>query len=345
MAELKRHYKHGCKQLFKKVAKMIEKSCIPCDRAVDLRSNMPAIEIFRDDLHAELKSLIGFKDKDRSLTQADVICDWLPFETPGKLIKHLVAPVDPDPDPDTGPLRGRKKTKAGITAVVKIPTRADIRTHINTLHMEGFDPRSYSQKGYILRGSIKTDGYCVQLLALKVRELLSVQYKRYPSEVLPDQLLTTTAGTCDFLTEVRNVFQTKEDVERLLGCTADQADTISYLGIDLGQACVASAYSILPSDKEPKIGGRRRHCGRKKRGSRGRKNRGSGRGRVTKDTRVGGERHINLAAKQKAVAQPTLKHRAWMEAQKNAVLVEPAGQDGIQPSTSSTKATTQAQEG
>ena len=34
-----------------------------------------------------------------------------------------------------------------------------------------------------------------------------------------------------------------------------------------------------------------------------------------------------------------------MEAQKNTVLVEPAGQDGIQPSTSSTKATTQAQEG
>ncbi|KAG0098493.1 hypothetical protein BGZ93_011315 [Podila epicladia] len=326
-AELKRHYKHGCKQLSEKNGFM-----------TFTEIELGAFFHKRDDLHPELESLIGFKDNDRSLTQADVICDWLPFESPGKLIKHLVAPVDPDPDPITGPLCGRKKTEAGIATVVKIPTRADIRTHINTLCTEGFDPRSYTQKGYILCGSIKTDGYSMQLLTFKVCELLSVQYKRYPSEVLPDRLLTTTSGTGDFLTEVHNVFQTKEDVERLLGCTSDQADTISYLEIDLGQACVASAYAILPSYKEPRIGGHRRHRGHKKRGSRGRKNRGSRCGRVTKDTRARGKRHINLAAKQKAVALPTLKHRAWMEVQKNAVLVEPTGQDGIQ-------ATTQAQEG
>ncbi|KAF9319607.1 hypothetical protein BG003_008714 [Podila horticola] len=45
-----------------------------------------------------------------------------------------------------------------------------------------------------------------------------------------------------------------------------------------------------------------------------------------------------------SVARPTLKHRAWMEAQKNAVLVEPTGQDDIQPFTSSANATTRAQE-
>ncbi|KAF9369356.1 hypothetical protein CPB97_003663, partial [Podila verticillata] len=170
------------------------------------------------------------------------------------------------------------------------------------------------------------DGYTVQVLAFKVRELLSVQYKCYPSEVLPDRLLTTTAGMGNFLAKVHNVFQTKEDVEHLLGCAADQADTISCLSNDLSQACIASAYSILPSDKELRIGRRRRHRGRKKRGSRG-------------------EQHINLAAKQKAATRPMLKHSAWMEAQKNAVLVEPARQDGVQPSTSSAKATTQAQEG
>ncbi|KAF9160306.1 hypothetical protein DFQ26_005691, partial [Actinomortierella ambigua] len=72
------------------------------------------------------------------------------------------------------------------------------------------------QKGYILRGSIKTDGYSIQTLAFKVRELLSVRFKRprYQPEVLPDLLVTTIAGTCDPLTEARNAFATKEDVER-----------------------------------------------------------------------------------------------------------------------------------
>lgn len=115
----------------------------------------------------------------------------------------------------------------------------------------------------------------MQVLAFKVRELLSVQYKCYPSEVLPDRLLTTTAGMGNFLAKVHNVFQTKEDVEHLLGCAADRADTISCVSNDLSQACIASAYSILPSDKELRIGRRRRHRGRKKRGSRGRKKTGT----------------------------------------------------------------------
>ncbi|KAG0059120.1 hypothetical protein BGZ92_006999, partial [Podila epicladia] len=183
-----------------------------------------------------------------------------------------------------------------------------------------FDPRAYAQKGYLLRGSIKTNGYQLQVLAFKLRELLSVRYKRYSSDLLPDRLLTTTAGTDDHLTEVRNVFKTKEDVERLLGCTADQLASVSYLGIDLGQACVVGSYAYLPPGKEPK-GGRNRHRGRRKRGSRGRKPRGSKCSKVKTDSRAkSGMRHINLVAKQKAVAQPTLKHRRWMETQKAKAL-------------------------
>ncbi|KAF8920072.1 hypothetical protein BGZ58_004460 [Dissophora ornata] len=140
----------------------------------------------------------------------------------------------------------------------------------------GFDPRSYHEKGYFLRGSIKTDGYQLQLLAYKVRELNSVKYKRYHTDLLPDRLLTTTASTGDHLIEVRNVFKSKADVKRLLGCTDDDTDQVSYLDIDLSQAFVVGTYSSIPQDKNPKIGKRRCHRQKKKRGSRGRRNRGSG---------------------------------------------------------------------
>ncbi|KAI8595197.1 hypothetical protein EDD21DRAFT_425368, partial [Dissophora ornata] len=223
-------------------------------------------------------------------------------------------PVAPDVLPS------KKKRKGILTAPVEFLTPDGIRDHINGLRAADFDPRAYAQKGYLLRGGIKTDGHRLQVLAFKLRELLSVRYKRYNSDLLPDRLLSTTAGTDDHLTEVRNVFKTKEDVERLLGCTADQVASVSYLGIDLGQACVVGGYAYLPPDKKPK-GGRNRHRGRRKRGSRGRKPRGSKRGKVKTDSRAeSGERHINLVAKQKAVAQPTLKHRGWMEAQKAKAL-------------------------
>ncbi|KAF9150146.1 hypothetical protein DFQ26_001677, partial [Actinomortierella ambigua] len=188
-----------------------------------------------------------------------------------------------------------------------------IRTHVNSLRTPGFDPRAYTQKGYALRGSIKTDGHRLQVLAFKLRELLSVRYKRYSDDVLPDRLLSTTAGTDDHLTEVRNVFQSKEDVERLLGCPANR---VAYLGIDPGQACVVGAYAYLPSDKDPMFR-RNRHRGCRKRGSRGSKPRGSKRGKVKPDSRCEtGQRHITLVAKQKAVSQPTFKHRSYMEKQK-----------------------------
>ncbi|KAI8597731.1 hypothetical protein EDD21DRAFT_384692 [Dissophora ornata] len=177
----------------------------------------------------------------------------------------------------------------------------------------GFDPRSYHEKGYFLRGSIKTDGYQLQLLAYKVRELNSVKYKRYHTDLLPDRLLTTTASTGDHLIEVRNVFKSKADVKRLLGCTDDDTDQVSYLDIDLSQAFVVGTYSSIPQDKNPKIGKRRCHRQKKKRGSRGRRNRGSGNCRKKSVCREGRQWHINLAAKQKAVAQPpTLKHRSWI---------------------------------
>ncbi|KAG0291453.1 hypothetical protein BGZ96_005178 [Linnemannia gamsii] len=173
----------------------------------------------REELHPILKTLIDFKDK-RKLTQVE------PTGTGYRaLIQHLIAPVDPKTLAGER-LRGRARKNAGVAAAVKIVEFEELREHVNRLRTNEFDPRGYEEKGYFLRGSIKTDGYDLQLLAYKLRELNSVKFKRYRLEVLPDRLLTTTAGTGDYLTEVRNVFKCKTDVERLLGCTYDEIDQV-----------------------------------------------------------------------------------------------------------------------
>ncbi|KAF9947469.1 hypothetical protein BGZ72_010527, partial [Mortierella alpina] len=362
-AELKRHYRHGAVKVSEKVQTMIKKGQLAHNQAVDLTAQEPAIQLFvranatdgrpwrlsplsseehgymtfsekellcflhkRDDLHPVLKKLTGCTDPHRRLSQADLITDWLPFQTPGVLIQRLIAPVDPKTVSGER-LRGRQRKDAGVAAAVRVPDPEELCTHINTLRRDGFDPRTYQEKGYFLSGSIKTDGYNLQVLAFKVRELNSVKYKRYGPAVLPDRLLTTTAGTGDFLTEARNVFKTPADVERLLGCTPDELDKVSYLGLDLGQAFVVGAYAYLPHDKNPR--GRRRRSN-KRRGSRGRRKRGSGRG-VKTISRAGQARHINLAANQKAVARPTLMHRYWMDRQKCAALKTPSDSSTAPP--------------
>ncbi|KAG0012541.1 hypothetical protein BGZ80_011672, partial [Entomortierella chlamydospora] len=246
----------------------------------------------REDLREDLKDLICL-ESDRRLTQEDITRDWLPYVTPGLFIQRLVSPVAPRG------LRGGKKRNAGVATAIKMLTPNAIHEHINMLREQDFDPREYMEKGYILRGSIKTDGHRLQLLAFKVRKLLSVRYKRsgYRSEVPPDSLVSTTAGTGDPLTEARN----------------------------------------------PRIGGRshNRHRGckgdgrRNKGGSRGRRRRGSKQVKEKKPP-ASAMRHIELFSKQKAVSQPTLKHRAWMEAKKRMPLYQTSGKKGDQQSTNST---------
>ncbi|KAF8923272.1 hypothetical protein BGZ58_003142, partial [Dissophora ornata] len=375
-AELRRQYKHGCKELSEKMTMMIKAGKLPRAAEIKLDNKTPAVELFlmlnsltgnewtiaplspvedgyltfseielgaflykKPELHPILKNIIQHTNK-RALTQHDLTQDWLRGQEPGSLIRRLVAPVAPDALPS------KKKCKGVHTVPVEFLTPGDISDHINGLRAPDFDPRAYSQKSYLLRGSIKTNGHQLQVLAFKLRELSSVRYKRYSSDLLPDRLLSTTAGIDDPLTEVRNVFKTKDDVERLLGCTGEQVASISYLGIDPGQACVVGAYAYLPPGKEPKRG-HNRHRGRRKRGSRGRKPRGSRHGKhgkVKRDSRAeSSERHINLSAKQKAVYQPTFKHRRWMEAQKAKALKETSTQPA-ESSTPNNESSTKAEE-
>ncbi|KAF8921699.1 hypothetical protein BGZ58_003994 [Dissophora ornata] len=83
------------------------------------------------------------------------------------------------------------------------------------LDHEDFRPDTYTRKGYFPRGTIRSDGFTLQLLCFKTKELLSVKYERLPDDRLPPRLASTVHGTNDFLTEIRNVLRTKEDMARL----------------------------------------------------------------------------------------------------------------------------------
>ncbi|KAF8937409.1 hypothetical protein BGZ47_009060 [Haplosporangium gracile] len=187
-AELERQYMYGCKELSKKAA-MIKKGKLSSENEIKLNDKVLTIKLF-----LRLNSLTGNK--------------W------------TIAPLSPVED---GYLTF---TEAELGAFFH--KKVELRPTLEKL-IHHTDKRALTQedltcdwfRGYLLRGSIKTDGRQLQVLAFKLRELLSVRYKRYNSDLLPDCLLSTTAGTDDHLTEVRNVFKTKEDVERLLGCTAD----------------------------------------------------------------------------------------------------------------------------
>ncbi|KAF9187611.1 hypothetical protein BGZ51_001195 [Haplosporangium sp. Z 767] len=279
-AELKRRYKYGCKALAEKMAAMIKKDRLSNKDEIKLNDKVPVIELFlrldnltgnkwtiaplspvedgwltfteaeldaffyrKIELHPALEMSIHLTGK-RVLAQEDLARDWLRGQEPGSLIRRLIAFVAPDALPS------KEKRKGIFTAPVEFLTPDGIRDHINGLRTADFDPRAYTQKGYLLCGSVKTDGHRLQVLAFKLRELLPVRYKRYNSDLLLDRLLSTAAGTDDHLAEARNVFKTKKDVERLLGSIADQVAPISYLGIDPGQSCVVDAVAIVGAASE-----------------------------------------------------------------------------------------------
>ena len=96
----------------------------------------------------------------------------------------------------------------------------------------------------MLTGSFKTNGFQLQLSAFKLKELQAVRFRRLPQAAFPPRLTSTVGGTDYFLTEIRNVAKTKEDVARLWPyCPPDK---IKIVGLDPGQAFVVAGSAYLP---------------------------------------------------------------------------------------------------
>ena len=85
-------------------------------------------------------------------------------------------------------------------------TLEDARNHLEHIRGPNFDPHDYSNKGYVLTGSFRTNGLRLQLSAYKLKELQAVRYRRLPEALLPPPRLTSTIGGTDFyLQDIRNI--------------------------------------------------------------------------------------------------------------------------------------------
>ncbi|KAF9115229.1 hypothetical protein BGX30_006373, partial [Mortierella sp. GBA39] len=126
----------------------------------------------------------------------------------------------------------------------------EVRVHLQRIRGVDFEPAAYAERGYVLRGSIRTDGFRIQTLAFNLNELHSVKYRQLSPDKLPCRLTSTLGGTDYFLTEIRNVVSTKQDIARLWDC---EPKSIKILGIDLGQAFVVGASAALPPCKQPSL--------------------------------------------------------------------------------------------
>lgn len=225
------------------------------------------------------------------VSQTDAIM-WLGRVEPGFLINKFLTDIG-------GYTEDERKKRRNFSRSAKRMPLSDIRNHLGPLREDNFDPRTYNTKGYLLQGSIRTDGFRLQVLCFKLNELECVKFRRLPPERLPDRITSTIGGTDYFMSEVRNVVKSKEDVERLWGCDPHQ---IKILGIDLGQAFVVGASALLPSTVVPTATHRPTVEENEQ-------------SPQTKPTTF-----FNLSVKQKAAYQPTLKYRSWLEHRKRQTI-------------------------
>ncbi|KAI8604895.1 hypothetical protein EDD21DRAFT_411633 [Dissophora ornata] len=113
---------------------------------------------------------------------------------------------------------------------------------------------------------------------------------------------------------VLNVVKTKQDVEDLWGCEPEQ---IKILGLDFGQACVLGASALIPKNRHDKRAGANLDPSPVPTPT---PTLTAAPSPTPPNTPPDPATYYNLAFKQKAVYQPTFKHRRWMEEQKNVAL-------------------------
>jgi len=262
--------------------------------------HLPLRRMLQSYAHVDFPSI----EHSDQVTQTDVGL-WLSARTPGLLITSLLTDIGRY----SADQRKKLKNYSKSTFLMSLD---EMKSHLQNIRDDNFEPTSYTEKGYVLRGSIRTDGFRLQVLAFKLNELHSVKYRRLPAEKLPSRLTSTVGGTDHFLTEIRNIVSTKQDVTQLWNC---DPKSIKILGIDLGQAFVVGASAILPTREQPNV------------------EQGQDSGVTTTESSLSSveaeepsPKFFNLAVKQKAVYQPTFKHRRWLERRKGRTV---EGRDSI----------------
>jgi hypothetical protein len=270
------------------------------DKFVTL-SELDLTKIFWPDpdlrLQLQLYALPDFPsiESPEKVSQSDVGL-WLSRATPGTLITSFLTDIG-------GYSEAQRRKLKSYSRSTWLMSAEEMRSHLRTIRKDDFHPKNYTytKAGYVLRGSFRTDGFRLQVLGFKMNELHSVKFRHLSDEKLPPRLTSTIGGTDYFLTEIRNVVSTGQDVTDIWGCSPDH---IKILGIDLGQAFVVGASALLPPCEQPD---------KKQEQAQGRP--GSEGADVEPAVKTA-TKFFNLAVKQKAVYQPTFKHRRWLEHRK-----------------------------
>ncbi|KAG9062117.1 hypothetical protein KI688_006843 [Linnemannia hyalina] len=244
-------------------------------------------------------------------------------------------------------LTSRQRKKAGHRAAVRMFSLDDIRNRLDRfekkedkkgkkVEKDMEDKEDKEEKGYVLRGSIRTDGFRVQLLAFKLRELQDVRYRRLEKDLLPPRLTSIVGGTDYYLQEIHHVITRKDDVEKYWPNV--RVEDIKTLTLDGGQACVTGAFAHLP-DKLVKSSMDKESAGTVSPMDGISATSITGQNSTTiapaaKDsphTVAAGQEStatpapsprsvfFNLAVKSKAVYQPTFRFQRWLEGEKKTV--------------------------
>ncbi|KAF9382477.1 hypothetical protein CPC16_009322 [Podila verticillata] len=365
-AEFKRMYGHGARDLHNKLKVMKDKGVVRGDADIQIRPDVSAVEnfLYLNRLTGNIRRMVpitpsqqpfmSFSEREiaaffwkrkvlkeklvqlgklenTTITSVNDLDTWISGKEPGFLIKNFIADVAPQG------LTSRQKKKAGHRAAVKLLSLDQIRNHLDIVKNEWLDPITYADKGYVLRGSIKTDGFRIQLLAFKLRELQDVRYRRLDDNRLPPRLTSTVGGVDYYLQEIRNVIKTKEDVARLW--PGVQPEKIKTLTLDGGQACIIGAFADIPEDS--RANGKGKEVDRTHSTMEGiiatsvepttfstsstplpvpisvsTPDQQSTNSPMVSSRTV----YHNLAVKQKAVYQPTFRFRRWLEGEKQKPL-------------------------
>ncbi|KAG0269954.1 hypothetical protein BGZ95_001853, partial [Linnemannia exigua] len=127
--------------------------------------------------------------------------DWSVAKPPGFILTQFLTDVGRTATADDKRNRGFRKS-------TRIMDTAEMISHLQEIDHPNFDETLYIRHGYVLKGSVKSNGYLIQVSAFKLHELQAVRYRRLSPDRMPNLLTSTLGGTDKYLKETIFVLHT-----------------------------------------------------------------------------------------------------------------------------------------
>ena len=197
---------------------------------------------------------------------------------PGTVINAILSPVGL---PRDQVLHGSIKSRYRVSTTTMTPLQ--MRAHLQLPEGVPYQEPLQGPIRYVLRGSFLTNGVQLQLRAINTRVKASKKFAVGPLRHQPtmNMMHDPQEGYTAYLREIRNVLRTRQDVNRIFGFQPNDLSVenqVDILALDLGEAFTVGACAI----------------------------------------RAGVPRErLTLAVSRKALYQPDLKFRRWLQTEKS----------------------------